>query len=69
MNQFIQRLYKNKVEQRPGWDDEVLAWCCQQAKEKALKAPGYWGGFVIDEMKIQVCAELSIIINNIFNYY
>ena len=48
------RLYKNKVEEVPGWNDQVLRWCMEAAREKALRKEDYWGGFVIDEMKIQV---------------
>lgn len=32
----------------------MLEWCAQSAKEKNLKDCDYWGGFVIDEMKIEV---------------
>jgi hypothetical protein len=30
----------------------------QEAKEKGLKDQELWGGFVIDEMKIQVCCVI-----------
>ena len=49
------RLNKNKVYQVPGRNDQVLRWCMEAAGEKALKKEDYWRGFVIDEMKIQVC--------------
>lgn len=48
------RLYKNKVEEEPGWNEQVLKWCQEAAQEKGLQKSDYWGGFVIDEMKIQV---------------
>ena len=48
-------MYKNKVEEKPGWNDQVLKWCLETAQEKNLREEDYWGGFVIDEMKIQVC--------------
>lgn len=48
------RLYKNKVDEVPGWNDQVLRWCMEAAREKALRKEDYWRGFVIDEMKIQV---------------
>lgn len=49
------RLYKNKIDESPGWNDEVLRWCMEAAQENDLRREDYWGGFVIDEMKIQVC--------------
>ena len=33
----------------------MLKWCLETAQEKNLREEDYWGGFVIDEMKIQVC--------------
>lgn len=48
------RLYKNKVKECVGWNDEVLQWCLDAAKESGLKPGDYMGGFAIDEMKIQV---------------
>ena len=51
---LIYRLYKNKVVQSPGWDDNVIRWCAQEAKKQGLAEYDYWGGFVIDEMHIQV---------------
>lgn len=48
-----------------------MRWCLEAAKESGLKAADYMGGFVIDEMKIQVpliqiCIEyiLEIFHNN-----
>jgi hypothetical protein len=48
-------LYKNKVIHTPGWDDE--------AKKQGLKEQDYWGGFVIDEMRIQVSNTVLYIIS------
>lgn len=39
--------YKNKIEQKPGWNNETLNWCLDEAID-------YWGALVLDEMKIQV---------------
>jgi hypothetical protein len=47
-------LYKNKIEESPGWNDEILKWCLDEAKEQNLLEHEYYGGFIIDEMKIQV---------------
>lgn len=54
---YFCRLYKNKVQEMPGWNDEVLGWCLQEACERKLKKQDYWGGFVIDKMKIQVSTD------------
>ncbi|KAL9977257.1 hypothetical protein ACROYT_G014639 [Oculina patagonica] len=47
------RMYKNKVKETPGWNEEVLMWCMNAAKENGLKPGDFMGGFAIDEMKIQ----------------
>ena len=47
-------MYKNRVQQQDGWNAEILEWCLMEAKARNLKEEDYWGGFVIDEMKIQV---------------
>ena len=31
-----------------------MEWCKEEAKKKNLKDCDYWGGLVIDEMKIEV---------------
>jgi hypothetical protein len=36
--------------QDPGWNNDVIDWCAKEAKEPQ----DYWGGFIIDKMKIQV---------------
>ena len=46
--------YKNKVDQCPGWNPEILKWCVKEAKEKQLKESDHWGRLILDEMKIQV---------------
>lgn len=48
------RLHKNKIDERPGWHEETVNWCLEKAKENNLKESDYWGGLVLDEMKIQV---------------
>lgn len=64
MNNFY-RLYKNKIEENPGWNDEVLQWCLETAQEKNLRKEDYWGGFVIDEMKVQVRAKKYVKLSHI----
>ena len=51
---YIDRLYKNKVTERTGWNEDVLRWCLDAAKDSGTKKEDFMGGFVIDEMKIQV---------------
>ena len=47
------------MEQKPGWDADLLKWCLQEAKKANLKEQDYWGGFVLDEMKIQVSENIT----------
>ncbi|KAK3738201.1 hypothetical protein QZH41_012782, partial [Actinostola sp. cb2023] len=54
------RHYKNKTEQTPGWNVKILRWCLQEAKDNNLKDQDYWGGFVLDEMKIQENIEMVV---------
>lgn len=42
----------------------MLGWCLEAAQEKELKKEDYWGGFLIDEMKIQVGGIMSTEITN-----
>ncbi|KAJ7384648.1 hypothetical protein OS493_020227 [Desmophyllum pertusum] len=52
--------HKNKREQQPGWSREIVEWCQKAAKEKNLKECDYWGGFVIDEMKVEENVEMVV---------
>ena len=49
--------------QRPGWDSDILKWCLKEDKDNNLKPKDYIGGFVIDEMKIQVLC------NNLLSHF
>ena len=51
---LFNRLYKNKVREATEWDDEVIKWCLKEATDKGLRECDFWGGFALDEMKIQV---------------
>jgi len=42
------------VEQAPGWNDNLLKWCFEEAKKHNLREEDRWGAFVLDEIKIQV---------------
>jgi hypothetical protein len=48
------RYYKNAVNQEAGWNQEVIKWFQSGVKRRQLKPADYWGGLVLDEMKIQV---------------
>ena len=38
----------------PTWSGDVIRWCFDAAKERGMKQEDFMGGFIIDEMKIQV---------------
>lgn len=44
-------MYKNKVPDSHGWNEQMLGWCLKAAEEKQLLEEDYWGGFVADEME------------------
>ena len=48
------RFHKNKVEQKPGWNWEMLLWCLNEAKKNNLQEQDFWGGLILNEIKIQV---------------
>lgn len=48
------RYYKSKTPQCPGWDTDILKWCLEEARANGLKTHNYLGGFILDEMKVQV---------------
>jgi len=52
------RLYENKAKETVGWNDEVLRWYLNAAKDSGMKQEDFMCGFVIDEMKIQVQTTL-----------
>ena len=51
---YFSRYYKNSVRQEPGWNEDVIEWCAKETKRQSFKPHDYWGGFIIDEMKLQV---------------
>ena len=53
------------MSQDSGWNSEILEWCLLEARERKLKEQDYWGGFVIDEMKIQVLITFIVYSNHI----
>jgi len=55
------RYYKNSIEEMPGWNAEVINWCRKEAERRNLKEEDYWGGFLLDEMTIQVKLSCTIL--------
>ena len=51
---FCFRYYKNAVGQEAGWNYEMIQWCKREAERQTLNPEDYWGGLVLDEMKIQM---------------
>lgn len=66
---FQLRYYKNKVEQKPGWNINLLKWCLQEAQSNKLNSQDYMGGLVLDEMKIQVLCSTFTPKNNQYMYF
>lgn len=54
------------MNQAPGWHNEIISWCKREAERQNLKDHDYWGGFVIDEMKIQVCQSFMHSDDNLY---
>lgn len=53
------RTYKNKVDQKPGINKEVLAWMKNEAVLRDLPKEGYEGGLLLDEMSLQDDLQLK----------
>ena len=51
---YIFSCYKNKIDQKPGWNKETLKWCLEEATKAKLTDKDYWGALVLHEMKIQI---------------
>lgn len=56
-NGIFLRYNKNQTTQHPEWDRIILEWCLKEAKENHLKPHDFMGGFVLDEMKVQLTKE------------
>ncbi|CAB3976767.1 Hypothetical predicted protein [Paramuricea clavata] len=54
------RLHKNRIQESVGWNEKVLQWCLDEAIAKGLSESDFWGGFALDEMKIQENIEMSV---------
>ena len=55
----VLRLYKNVVQQSPGFNQEALAWMDKAAQEKKVPEFGRHGGLIFDEMAIQEDLQLD----------
>ena len=51
---FYFRYHKNNRSEQPGWNRDTIQWCRETAQAKQLRDWDFLGGFVIDEMKIEV---------------
>lgn len=38
----------------------MISWCQKEAKHQKLKPEEYWGGLILDEMKIQVYTQIML---------
>jgi hypothetical protein len=52
-------LYKNRVKQQVGFDDDVFRWMFQEAKRRNITEEGWTGGIILDEMTIQSDIQIS----------
>ena len=52
------RYYKNSIDQKPGWNEEMIDWCKREARRQNLKEDEHWGGLIVNEMKIQVRLQI-----------
>ena len=63
------RHHKNKIEQRPGWQWDILEWCLHQAQDKKLQEMDFWGGLIII-MDFSICKIFhNVLFNNFCLYY
>ena len=46
------------MDQKPGWNEEMIDWCKREARRQNLKEDEHWGGLIVDEMKIQVRLQI-----------
>ncbi|XP_070550255.1 uncharacterized protein [Ptychodera flava] len=51
--------YKNSVEQKPGFNDEILHWMRKEAEKRGMTDDGWEGGIMFDEMSIQEDLQIN----------
>jgi hypothetical protein len=47
------QIYKNKINQKPEINNELIHWMKNEALSRNLPPDGYEGGLILDEMSIQ----------------
>jgi len=47
------QIYKNKINQKPGINNELIHWMKNETLSRNLSPDGYEGGLILDEMSIQ----------------
>ena len=52
-------MYKNKLKQEPGFDDNVFEWMLTEAKRRNIPEDGMIGGVIFDEMAVQSDVQIS----------
>ena len=52
-SQRILQIYKNKINQKPGVNIDLLHWMKNEAISRNLPPHGYEGGIILDEMSVQ----------------
>lgn len=52
-------LYKNKVKQQVGFDQDVFKWMFEEARRRNIPEEGWTGGIILDEMSIQSDIQIS----------
>lgn len=52
-------LYKNRLEDNVGFDEEIFKWMHLEAKRRSLPVEGWSGGIILDEMSIQSDLQIN----------
>lgn len=60
------QIYKNKINQKPGINNELIHWMKNEALSRNLPPDGYEGGLILDEMSIQSDLEFCSRDGNVY---
>ena len=60
------QIYKNKINQKPGINNELIHWMKNEALSRNLPPGGYEGGLILDEMSIQSDLEFCSRDGNVY---
>jgi hypothetical protein len=52
-------LYKNRIQNNVGFDNDIFKWMHLEAKRRALPIEGWSGGIILDEMSIQTDLQIN----------